>query len=169
MMCHWQNSIEIICNEEKICSWLNYKNSMTVALNQLTQNQLMIEILAEKFVDQDWQRETLLLAADKPLMYAISRFPENTYSICKPQLNHLGQKSLGATLIDQESFSKRKFVFAKIKTDDKNLKVFLPFHSERKTAYLRQSTLSIQQQPFILTEYFLPPLLDWITDSPQIP
>ncbi len=164
----WQNSIETICNEEKICSWLIYKNSMTAALNQLTQNQLVIEILAEKFVDQDWQRETLLLADNKPLMYAISRFPENTYLNCKLELNHLGQKSLGATLIDKESFPKRNFIFAEIKIDDENLKTFAPFHSERKFCYLRQSELSIKQQPLILTEYFLPHLLDWIANSPRI-
>lgn len=160
---NWQQSIHYICNDNKILSWLTYKDSMTAAMRKLASGNLSIEVLKQGLIENNWQRETLLFIDQKPCMYAISHFPEKTFNQCRDQLTQLQQKFLGETLIDKASFEKRNFVFAKIKTPDESLKNIAQFIMPEKICYLRQSTLTAQNFPFTLTEFFLPELLELIT------
>jgi len=160
----------------KIQSWLNTPKSLTAKLKILCPN-LEVVVLSEELEipllnesqklglhreETAWVRCVLLKCNDTSWVYARTVIPNFQPNNPWHELQNLGTKPLGEVLFEMPSIHRTPFEFSKDSLDywphlidsinDKNAQKF--------TGFARRSIFSQNKHPLLLTEVFLPGLLN---------
>ncbi|WP_029408570.1 chorismate lyase [Thiomicrorhabdus sp. Milos-T2] len=169
-----------ISPSKKIQSWLTTPTSLTAKLRVLCPN-LYVVVLSEKFelpllyeaqklgIDRDeevWVRCVLLKCDQKNWVYARTIIPNLTAQNPWHNLQNLGNKPLGEILFELPSIQRSGFEFSK---DTLAFWPYLTEHLSEKNAeklpgFARRSIFKQQNAPLLLTEVFLPGLVDPLAD-----
>ncbi|MDQ7089426.1 MAG: chorismate lyase [Methylococcales bacterium] len=103
-------------------------------------------------------REVLLYADDKPLILARTILPKRTIQIAKRNLSHLGTRPLGEVIFSYPHLERLDMNICCIKT-----KLWSEALQQQLTLepviYGRRTVYAIQQQPLLVSEFFLPDAL----------
>jgi chorismate-pyruvate lyase len=118
-------------------------------------------------------RETYLGDSGNPLVYARVSMPEATYEAYKVQLENLGSKPIGETLLYREpSFTRSEFEVKRLCQDDELLFDALVHHQFYKAViagdtqsselWARRSVFNLSGNPLLITEVFMPDMPGYI-------
>lgn len=178
----WHPPITLSDKSSTLVSWLQEPGSLTLRLRTLTTH-FHVEVLHESWqvCSEDeiqclglskpqsvWVRETLLCDEQKNLVFARSVFPEATLQGKGEVLKTLGNRSLGDFLFTDPNWSRSSFAFNCLQPSD-----FYCTHLEntlslsKQILYARRSKFYFFAQPLIITEIFLPQLLEIIQCEPS--
>lgn len=158
----------------EIHSWIYEKNSLTHRLRQSFGYSLTVEILFHcwrpAFLSEcrllglphqqyNLTREVLLRVDEKPLILARTILPEKTIKIAKQNLSHLGTKPLGEVI----------FSYPKLQRLELNISYVSPLAwtnclldkvNIKQDIWGRRTVYAIQKQSLLVSEFFLPNVLD---------
>jgi len=159
-------------------SWIYETGSLTQRLRDSYPGQIQVKILFHqwkpaypgecallKLDHHRYQliREVLLHAGDTPLILARTILPEKTIKIAKRNLSHLGTRPLGEVIFAYPNLERRQLqisYFAK--------KYWSPRLSEQTelpdNIWGRRTVYVIQNQPLLVSEFFLPAALSIVND-----
>lgn len=165
-----------ISSSKKVQSWLTTPTSLTAKLRVLCPD-LQVVILSEELEvpllnesqklglnrnEEAWVRCVLLKCNNKSWVYARTIIPNLNQQNPWHHLQNLGNKPLGEVLFELPSIQRSAFEFSKDtlsywphlieNLNDKNAKKLLGF--------ARRSVFKQQNAPLLLTEVFLPGLVD---------
>ncbi len=167
--------IRRITPSRKIQSWLSTKESLTVRLRLLCPD-LQVIILSEKLElplanesqslnlssnEKAWVRCVVLKGHNANWVYARTVIPNFTDENPWSHLQKLGNKPLGEVLFDDKSIKRTPFTFASQSLDTwPYLTAFLGADSQNSKGYARRSVFTQKEAPLLLTEVFLPGLVN---------
>ena len=133
------------------------------------------EIAALKCYESDtgYIRETYLGDVGNPLVYARVTMPESTYQANKEDLENLGNRPIGETMLYKDpSLTRSEFEIKRITQDDELLfdaLVHLNFYRaviEKNTIghelWARRSVFTLYGNPLLITEVFMPDIPKYI-------
>lgn len=117
--------------------------------------------------ESGYVRETYLGDPSNPLVYARVSMPESTYNAYKEQLDALGTKPIGETLLyNDPSFTRSEFEVKQLSENDELLFDALVHHefyraaiakdAERNELWARRSVFTLKGHPLLVTEVFMP-------------
>jgi chorismate--pyruvate lyase len=173
----WQEKESVIQDiiDERIQPFLFNEGSLTQFLQEQCSGLFNIELIAEvwqhplpeetillSIADDEatFIRKSLLKCDDKTLVYARTVIPVKTLAGENQKLIQLGEKPLGDVLFNDDSTYRSDMNYAKIPVD-------CELHSEATNGldnvselWGRQSVFYIDQQPLLITEIFLPAILE---------
>lgn len=170
-----------------LAAWLTKPQRLSVALRKSCSN-VSLRVLSERFdilpyldempifkhVSQEavpyYVREVLLLCDLKPVVFAKTIMPLDTYKYYKTQLKNLGSQFIGESLLYcTPNVTRQPFEFSQLNERHpmaKQLDLLLPnaTHSE---LWARRSLFYINALPMLITEAFLSGIQDFkfITDK----
>lgn len=164
-----------ITSEPHTKAWLNTPNSLTKKL-RVPCPTLTVEVLSETLdrplldeakalaihpQESAWIRCVVLKCGDDNWIYARTIIPNFTQTNPWYTLQNLGTKPLGDVLFELPSIKRTEFEFSKqrLKTWP-HLNKHLNAQQTNMTGYARRSIFRQQDAPLLLTEVFLPNLLD---------
>lgn len=167
--------IRRITSEPYIQAWLTTPKSLTKKL-RVPCPELTVEVLSES-LDQPlldeakalaihpkeptWIRCVLLKCGDSNWIYARTIIPNLTPENPWHTLQNLGDKPLGEVLFELPSIQRSEFEFSKQILDSwPQLNEHLNTLQVNRTGFARRSIFRQQDMPLLLTEVFLPGLLD---------
>jgi chorismate--pyruvate lyase len=148
----------------KASYWLTLEGSLTRALQLRCQEDFRVEILQEGWAlpqreealtlgiahrQLAWIREVCLCGDDQPWVLARTVIPQNTLQGHGRRLQHLGNRPLGAWLFSQPEWARGPFETGLCQRQ----------HPEQPAA-ARRSRFSNGQRALLVSEYFLPKLLE---------
>lgn len=108
---------------------------------------------------QAWVREIFHHGEGKNWIYAKLSVPNQTFELYQSQLESLGDKPIGATLLfNNPDVVRSGFSYRIIKTDDMDYQAACQALDEAQEFWARRSVFSWQNQPLLLTEIFNPHL-----------
>ncbi|MDA3806972.1 MAG: chorismate lyase [Thiomicrorhabdus sp.] len=167
--------IQRVTPSPKIQSWLNTKESLTqrlrqhcpalhvLVLSEKTERPLLDESTALGMHPNDlaWVRCVLLQCADQNWIYARTVIPNLTAESPWGALQKLGNKPLGDVLFELPSIQRTPFEFTSqaLTTWPYLSKQLEPDESQGK-GYARRSIFTQKGAPLLLTEVFLPGLVE---------
>jgi chorismate lyase len=174
---HWQNkeTARLILTDKRVHTFLFQEGSLTHYLQQCCKGIFNVELITESW-DQPMPdeiqllsladdeitfiRESRLKCDNQTLVYARTIIPEKTLAGKNQKLAKLGTTPLGDVLFNDKTTYRTDMCYAKIPVDCK-------LHSEATkelniTSELwgRQSLFYTEQQPLLITEIFLPAILE---------
>ncbi len=174
---HWkpEGLIKRITDDSAIQSWLSTKGSLTARLRQQCP-ELKVQILSERLEvplhnellalqmqanEQAWVRCVLLQCEQQNWVYARTVIPNLNAQNPWESLQKLGDKPLGEVLFEMPTIQRTPFAFAKLPLQSwPYLKPSLAKDQHSKPSFARRSVFLQQQAPLLLTEVFLPGLLN---------
>lgn len=145
--------------------WLLGQGSLTVQLKKHCKD-FRLELITEHwqslpdFLQQQWQqsqglkRDVILWCDGKACVYAQSWLPESTLEQMEP-LARLGAQPLGEYIFQHDSLERGPIDVALLKAG-----LQLPVLGLQKELWARRSVFSVQQQPLLVQEIFLPGVLE---------
>ena len=168
--------IRRITASKELQNWLTIQTSLTAKLKIICP-ELEVVILSEKLEtplrnesqklgmqmdEQAWVRCVLLKCAQNNWVYARTIIPNLTVENPWYELQNLGTKPLGEVLFESPSIQRSDFEFASNKLD------FWPYlisnyetnSLANKSGFARRSIFKQQNAPLLLTEVFLPGLVE---------
>jgi len=167
--------IRRISPSRKVQDWLSTKGSLTAKLRLLCPD-LEVIILSERLEiplvnetqslglqpnEAVWVRCVVLKGQGKNWIYARTVIPNFSETNPWAHLQKLGNKPLGEVLFQDKSVKRTPFTFA---TQSLETWPYLTGHlgadTAKKTGYARRSKFTQQGVPLLLTEVFLPGLLE---------
>jgi chorismate-pyruvate lyase len=118
-------------------------------------------------------RETYLGDSTNPLVYARVSMPESTYEAYKIQLENLGSKPIGETLLYKEpSFTRSEFEVKCLSQDDELLfdalvhsqyyKAVIAKDTNSRELWARRSVFTLSGNPLLITEVFMPDMPGYV-------
>jgi chorismate--pyruvate lyase len=118
-------------------------------------------------------RETYLGDVTNPLVYARVSMPESTYEAYKMQLENLGSKPIGETLLYSDpTFTRSEFEVKQLTQDDELLFDSLVHHQFYRAViardthshelWARRSVFTLSGNPLLITEVFMPDMPRYI-------
>lgn len=116
---------------------------------------LKLEINEITFVRESW-----LKCDDKKLVYARTVIPRLTYENASHELTELGNKPLGNILFNDDSTYRSNMQYAKIPSDCTLYKQATTGTDSIFDLWGRQSLFYIDKNPLLITEVFLPTILE---------
>jgi chorismate lyase len=154
--------------------WLTYSGSMTRRL-KTTGKKISIQLL-----NQSWQtpvlheqqsldlvakeraniREIIMMADDKPWLYARTVLPHSTAVGSARRLLRATTRPLGYYLFADPSITRGKFTFSR-----QALCQLHPYFNDvakEQKVFGRRSTFYLQSRPLLLAEYFLPAMQEYL-------
>ncbi len=158
-------------------SWLNETDSLTKRLRGIYGTDLKVRILFHQwqsaFVDEcqllrisrsryELIREVLLYAGETPLILARTILPEPTIKIAQRNLSHLGTRPLGEVIFAYPDLERRRREFSRTNSDDWSLSVNQEFNVI-ETVWGRRTLYAIHNQPLLVSEFFLPAILNKVS------
>lgn len=158
----WQNAQQQI--PAQLEPWLFCAGSLTLKLKQHCQ-QFRLELINEcwqelpDFLQQQWQqprglqRDVILWCDGRACVYAQSWLPESTLLQLEP-LARLGSQPLGEYIFQHHSLQRGEIELALLPVGMR-----LPVLGEQPQLWARRSVFSVQQQPLLVQEIFLPGVL----------
>ncbi len=163
-----------------IQNWLSTKDSLTAKLRQLDPK-LEVIVLSEKLEqpmvneaqslglppqEPTWVRCVLLKGGGKNWVYARTVIPHFSETNPWVHLQNLGNQPLGEILFQDSSIQRTPFTFSNPPLDTwPYLSSQITIERYPEKGYARRSVFTQQQAPLLLTEVFLPCLLEDITRS----
>lgn len=141
--------------------WLLGQGSLTAQLKKQCKD-FRLELVTEHwqtlpdFLQQQWQqsqglkRDVILWCDGKACVYAQSWLPESTLEQMEP-LARLGSQPLGEYIFQHASLERGVIEIAVLEAG-----LFLPVLGQQKELWARRSMFSVQQQPLLVQEVFLP-------------
>lgn len=165
-----------ITSKVAIHKWLKIPTSLTAKLKSLCPD-LQVVVLSEKFEvplvsesqklglpldEKAWVRCVLLKCGERHWVYARTIIPYLTPQNPWYELQQLGDKPLGEVLFEMPSIERSAFEFSKDKIDawPYLVKALQTPHVVNQFGFARRSIFKQQQAPLLLTEVFLPALLE---------
>ena len=155
--------------------FLFHKGSLTQLIQQCCSGLFSVEVIDESWLsamadeaellslannENTYIRKSLLKNDNDILVYARTIIPEQTLTGKNEKLMTLGDKPLGDVLFNDESTYRSEMRYARISTD-------CELHTEATkglniTSMLwgRQSLLYLEEKPLLITEIFLPAILE---------
>ncbi len=157
----------------EVKSWIYEAGSLTRRLRCFYGKQLQVSLLFHQwqpaFPDECRQlhiphhryqlvREVLLHAEQTPLILARTILPEKTIKIAKRNLSHLGTRPLGEVIFSYPNLERQQLEITRIKPQlwSEPLKQQINIVDE---IWGRRTVYSIQHQPLLVSEFFLPAAL----------
>ena len=167
--------IQRVAASPQIQSWLNTPDSLTARIRQ-TCPQMTVLVLSEKTErplleectalglqpnDQAWVRCVLLQCGQQNWVYARTVIPNLTPESPWTPLQQLGNKPLGDVLFDLPSIQRTPFEFSgQALSGWPYLSEQLSLSETQGKGYARRSTFTQKNAPLLLTEVFLPGLVN---------
>ncbi|EGM76770.1 4-hydroxybenzoate synthetase (chorismate lyase) [Rheinheimera sp. A13L] len=160
----WQNAQQLQF-PDALEPWLLCQGSLTALLKSHCQT-FRLELVAEHwqrlpdYLQQQWQqavglkRDVILWCDGKPCVYAQSWLPESTLEQMEP-LARLGAQPLGEYIFQHVSLERGVIEVALLESG-----LVLPVVGEQNELWARRSVFSVQQQPLLVQEIFLPGVLE---------
>jgi chorismate--pyruvate lyase len=160
----WQSAQQLAL-PAKLEPWLLCQGSLTALLKCHCQN-FRLELVTEHWqalpddLQQQWQqtaglkRDVILWCDSKPCVYAQSWLPESTLDKMQP-LARLGAQPLGEYIFQHTSLERGVIEVAVLEAG-----FVLPVLGAQQKLWARRSAFSVQQQPLLVQEIFLPGVLE---------
>ena len=106
-------------------------------------------------------REVILQCCDTPWVFPRSVVPAKTVRVARYRLTRLGSQSLGAILFSSPRLSRSGVQFAELRAPHELYRLARSA-TERsfRSVWARRSVFLLQRQPLLVSEVFLPTLLD---------
>lgn len=145
--------------------WLLSQGSLTALLKSHCQ-QFRLELVCEDWQQlpalwqSQWQqqqgvkRDVILWCNERPCVYAQSWLPESTLQQLEP-LARLGSQPLGEYIFQHSSLERGDIEVALLASGQ-----VLPVVGPQPQLWARRSVFSVQQQPLLVQEIFLPGVLE---------
>jgi chorismate lyase len=145
--------------------WLLSQGSLTALLKSRCKS-FRLQLVAEHWqllpddLQQHWQqaqglkRDVILWCNETPCIYAQSWLPESTLEQLEP-LARLGAQPLGEYIFQHNSLERGPIEVALLQAG-----MSLPVVGEQPQLWARRSIFSVQQQPLLVQEIFLPGVLE---------
>lgn len=106
-------------------------------------------------------REVLLQCGETPWVFARSVVPEKTVRVMQYRLTRLGTQSLGAILFSSPRLSRGAVQFAELRSAHELYRLGrIASGRSFRSVWARRSVFWLQRQPLLVSEVFLPALLD---------
>lgn len=146
-------------------AWLLEQGSLTAQLKKQCQ-EFRLELVAESWrglpevLQQQWQqeqglkRDVILWCDGIACVYAQSWLPQSTLQQLQP-LARLGAQPLGEFIFQHDSLQRGPIEVAQIEAG-----LQLPVLGQQPQLWARRSVFSVQQQPLLVQEIFLPGVLE---------
>lgn len=177
MKLHWQNKEDALLDTSDIAlhDFLFHEDSLTRFIQQRCEGEFNIELMSESLqlaMSDETQflslqsdeitfiRKSRLKCGDHAVVYARTIMPQKTIEGENQWLTKLGTKPLGDILFNDEKTCRTDMRYAKIPVDcelHKEATKDLDISSE---LWGRQSLFYTDQQPLLITEIFLPAILE---------
>jgi chorismate--pyruvate lyase len=160
----WQSAGQLVLPAQ-LEPWLISQGSLTALLKSRCQA-FRLELVTEHwqalpdFLQQRWQqveglkRDVILWCDDKACVYAQSWLPESTLEQMQP-LARLGAQPLGEYIFQHASLERGAIEVALLEPG-----LLLPVVGRQQQLWARRSIFSVQQQPLLVQEIFLPGVLE---------
>lgn len=159
---------------QTLSPWLNETGSLTKRLRSVYGKNLAVQLLfhqwkpafAEecqrlKIPHHRYQliREVLLHIEGTPLVLARTVLPEQTIRIAHRNLSHLGTRPLGEVIFAYPDLELRQRYFSQAAPNGWSSAVQHQFQIEQ-TVWGRRTLYAIHNQPLLVSEFFLPAMLE---------
>ncbi len=174
---YWHRPNAIIASKPgaSVSSWLRDQGSLTRRLMNLYGNDFSVRLLSEQWVKPQIDeaqllqipphqrvllRQVQLLCARQVLVYARSVIPLKTLEGRQRRLKHLGNKPLGGALFANPRLKREMQQLATIWPRDPMFDIATsnsPGHFDR--IWGRRSLFRIDNKPLLVSEFFLPELI----------
>ena len=160
----WQSAGQLVLPDQ-LEPWLISQGSLTALLKSRCQA-FRLELVTEHwqalpdFLQQQWQqaeglkRDVILWCDGKACVYAQSWLPESTLEQMQP-LARLGAQPLGEYIFQHASLERGAIEVALLEPG-----LLLPVVGRQQQLWARRSIFSVQQQPLLVQEIFLPGVLE---------
>jgi chorismate--pyruvate lyase len=123
--------------------------------------------------EMGYVRETYLGDTTNPLVYARVSMPESTYEAYKIELENLGSRPIGETLLYKDpTFTRSEFEVKRLTQDDELLFDTLVHHqfyraviakdTNSRELWARRSVFTLSGNPLLITEVFMPDMPKYI-------
>ena len=143
---------------QESCSGLFNVQVLSEAWQQAMTEELTLLSLKEDEIS--FIRKSLLKNNEQILVYARTVIPEKTLTGENEALASLGDKPLGDFLFSHESTYRSEIRYAKIPVDcELHIEANRDVHTDNEL-WGRQSLIYIEQKPLLITEVFLPAILE---------
>ena len=177
MKIDWQNkesSLQDI-TDARVQPFLFHQESLTQFIQQRCSGLFNIELITESWqqAQQDeisllsltknestFIRKSLLKCDNENLVYARTVIPEKTLTGKNQKLTKLGDKPLGDFLFNDKTTYRSDMRYAKIPVDCELYNEATKSLNISSELWGRQSLVYIEKQPLVITEIFLPAILE---------
>ena len=112
-----------------------------------------------------WERQVLLCCGEKPVVFARTAVSRNKAFADWPYIRTLGQRPLGKWLFADHEVIREAFQFAELPPACPDAGTVCRFLGEKKagsTIYARRSLFRRRRGRLLVTEFFLPPIMQFI-------
>lgn len=163
----------------KLKPWLDEPGSLTQRLRGLAGGQFHVRVIRESWLQAwpderarlaisaqryVWLREVMLCRGSVPLVYARSIIPANSLRGPLRRFRQLGARPLGALLFGRYPVARGPIEVAPV-TAGCRLGVAAGLPQQTAAAWARRSIFHIDRRALLITEVFLPPLLEEIVHA----
>ena len=164
---------------KKLKPWLDEPGSLTRRLRGIAGEQFRVRVIRECWVQpwpderarltmpesrKVWLREVELCRGETPLVYARSIIPVSSLHGPLRRFRQLGARPLGALLFGRYPVARGPIQVAPVLKDSR-LGITAGLQGQNTSAWARRSIFSIAGRPLLITEVFLPALLEELTDA----
>ncbi len=176
----WQSSTKVLPKSQELQSWLIEPGSLTQRLRSISLNFKVhvlnenwqssskdeMKLLQDSELEQAWVRETILCDGNKTLIFARSIFPKATLAGRGEILKTLGNRSLGDFLFTDPDWHRDPFEINYLQPQDffcSHLATIISY--PKQPFWARCSRFYFFGQPLLITEAFLPDLMEIIVNN----
>lgn len=173
--CHWRPGrlAQVPAPPRVLRPWLDEPGSLTRRLRALAGDAFDVVVLDERWARAwpeerhrlgshamrwHWVREVLLCREKTPLVYARSVIPGSSLTGPLRRLRQLGKQPLGALLFGRYPVARGPIDIARVHPQSRLGLRALP--QQNVACWARRSVFHIARRPLLVTEVFLPPLLE---------
>jgi chorismate lyase len=173
----WQNkeSALKVITDKRAHPFLFNEGSLTQFIQQRCPGLFSVELISESWHqpladeaellslennENTFIRKSLLKCDNQILVYARTAIPEKTLSGKNQKLTELGEKPLGDVLFNDKTTYRSDIRYAKIPVNCELHKEATKGSDITSELWVRQSLIYIEQQPLLITEIFLPAILE---------
>lgn len=164
---------------KKLKPWLDEPGSLTRRLRGIAGQQFRVQVIRECWVQpwpderarlavseprKVWLREVELCRGSTPLVYARSIIPVSSLHGPLQRLRQLGARPLGALLFGRYPVARGPIEVAPV-TRESRLGLAAGLGGQAASAWARRSIFHIGRRPLLITEVFLPALLEELTHA----
>ncbi|MRH78053.1 chorismate lyase [Spiribacter sp. C176] len=163
---------------KKLKPWLDEPGSLTRRLRGIAGQQFRVRVIRECWVQpwpderarlavreprKVWLREVELCRGSTPLVYARSIIPVSSLHGPLRRFRRLGARPLGALLFGRYPVARGPIEVAPVPRESR-LGLSASFGGKATSAWARRSIFRIGGRPLLITEVFLPALLEELTN-----
>ena len=173
----WHNHVNAVQADALMSDWLTNRDSLTARLlarsqsfrvQKLKQGRALclpdeVDAIALARVQQVIEREVVLRCDETPVVYAHTVLPLTATASHWPLFASLGNRSLGTTLFSDPLVQRGQLQFARLWREHPLMKRIAAQHvlpAEVSFLWARRSVFRRKESPLLVTEVFLPAILE---------